>query len=213
MHCFWLFSTRFSDFVRGDDSKGSWFCVQRKKSSFIRSIESARSTRFIRRRRTGGSIVEAGAAMALLLPVLLIMMWAITEVSQYFVLKQQLAFVARQAARELSYAYGTLGYKTMNSGGGSSGTANTGDANYLSIVNGISVPGIINANSNTQFKVFFNIPNSPSLAQSYVTATVTYKSGANLPTFPWNPLKTGFLNFDTSGVVVNSSCSWPIPHS
>lgn len=161
----------------------------------------------------GGAIVEAGASMALLLPVLLILMWAITQVSQYFVLKQQLSFVARQAAREISYAYGTLGYTTMNSAGASSGAANTGDSNYLQIVNAISVPGVINANSNSQFKVYFTIPNAPSLSRSYVTATVTYKSGANLPTFPWNPLKTGFLKFDTTGVVINSSCSWPIPHS
>lgn len=165
------------------------------------------------RNRNGGAIVEAGASMALLLPVLLILMWAITQISQYFVLKQQLSFVARQAAREVSYAYGTLGYTSMNSGGASSGAANTGDSNYLQIVNAISVPGVINVNSNSQFKVYFNIPNSPSLAQSYVTATVTYKSSSNLPKFPWNPLNTGFLKFDTTGVVINSSCSWPIPHS
>jgi len=165
------------------------------------------------RNRKGGAIVEAGASMALLLPVLLILMWAITQVSQYFVLKQQLSFVARQAAREISYAYGTLGYTSMNSGGTGSGTANTGDSNYLQIVNAISVPGVINVNSSSQFKVTFNIPNAPNLSRSYVTATVTYKSGSNLPKFPWNPLNTGFLKFDTTGVVINSSCSWPIPHS
>lgn len=165
------------------------------------------------RSRSGGAIVEAGASMALLLPVLLILMWAITQVSQYFVLKQQLSFVARQAAREISYAYGTLGYTSINSGGVGSGAASSGDSNYLQIVNAISVPGVINANSSSQFKVYFTIPNSPNLSQSYVTATVTYKGGANLPKFPWNPLNTGFLRFDTTGVVINSSCSWPIPHS
>lgn len=178
---------------------------------------SMRSTKSMSRRKgrsaSGGAIVEAGASMALLLPVLLILMWAITQVSQYFVLKQQLSFVARQAAREISYAYGTLGYTSINSGGVGSGTANSGDSNYLQIVNAISVPGVINANSSSQFKVYFTIPNSPNLSQSYVTATVTYKGGSNLPKFPWNPLNTGFLRFDTTGVVINSSCSWPIPHS
>lgn len=188
-------------------------CFVVPQNKITKRTKYARKAGFNARTRSGGSIVEAGAAMALLLPVLMIMMWVITEVSQYFVLKQQLAFVARQAAREISYAYGTLGYTSMNSGGVGSGAANTGDANYLQIVNAISVPGIINANSNTQFKVFFTVPNSPSLARSFVTATVSYKNGPNLPTFPWNPLKTGFLNFDISGVVVNSSCSWPIPHS
>ncbi len=185
-------------------SKNSLILCHSKKPAF-------RST--ARRRNHGGAIVEAGASMALLLPVLLILMWAITQISQYFVLKQQLSFVARQAAKEISYGYGALGYKTMNSGGGGSGNANAGDSNYLAIVNAISVPGVINANSSTQFKVFFNIPNAPSLNQSYVTATVTYKSGANLPTLPSNPLNTGFLQFDTTGVTIKSSCSWPIPHS
>lgn len=189
------------------------FVVSKNCLSITKSIKSAKKPRLKRRTGNGGSIVEAGASMALLLPVLLIMMWAITEVAQYFVLKQQLAFVARQAAREISYAYGTLGYTSMNGGGVSSGSANAGDANYLAIVNGISVPSVINANSNTQFKVTFTIPNSPSMARSYVTAQVTYKNGANLPKFPWNPLSTGFLRFDISGVSVISSCSWPIPHS
>jgi Flp pilus assembly protein TadG len=191
------------------------FCMSKSKLQVSHSgRQPARNKHpYHSRNRNGGAIVEAGASMALLLPVLLILMWAITQVSQYFILKQQLSFVARQAAREISYAYGTLGYTSMNSGGGGSGAANTGDSNYLQIVNAISVPGVINVNSNSQFKVYFSIPNSPSLAQSYVTATVTYKSGTNLPKFPWNPLNTGFLKFDTTGVVINSSCSWPIPHS
>lgn len=193
--------------------KSHRFGMPKGRSCVSHLAEQKTKKIYYSRNRNGGAIVEAGASMALLLPVLLILMWAITQISQYFVLKQQLSFVARQAAREVSYAYGTLGYTSMNSGGASSGAANTGDSNYLQIVNAISVPGVINVNSNSQFKVFFNIPNSPSLSQSYVTATVTYKSGSNLPKFPWNPLNTGFLKFDTTGVVINSSCSWPIPHS
>jgi hypothetical protein len=193
--------------------KSHCFGMPKGRSCASQLAERKTKKVYYSRNRNGGAIVEAGASMALLLPVLLILMWAITQISQYFVLKQQLSFVARQAAREVSYAYGTLGYTSMNSGGASSGAANTGDSNYLQIVNAISVPGVINVNSNSQFKVFFNIPNSPSLSQSYVTATVTYKSGSNLPKFPWNPLNTGFLKFDTTGVVINSSCSWPIPHS
>lgn len=181
------------------------------RRSSRRFVESRRVYR--RRSRNGGAIVEAGAAMALLLPVLLIMMWAITQVSQYFVLKQQLAYVARQAAREIAYGYGTMKYTTMNSGGNSSGAAATGDSNYQNILNDISVPGVINPNSSSQFQVSFTIPNSPSLARSFVTATVTYQNGPNLPRFPWNPLQSGFLRFDTTGITIRSSCSWPIPHS
>jgi len=160
----------------------------------------------------GDSIIEAATAAALLLPILFIMMWVITEVSEYFVLKQQLAFVARQAAHEVANAYGKLGYTTMNSGGNSSGPANTGDANYLQIINAISVPGVINPNSRSQFQVNFRIPNSPGLSQAYVSATVTYKSGPGLPKFPWNPIQSGFLSFNIGAVEVNSTCCWPIPH-
>lgn len=175
-------------------------------------VEAGRRSRYMRS-PSGGAIVEAGASMALLIPVVLILIWAITQVSQYFILKQQLAYVARQAAREIAYGYGTMKYTTMNSAGNASGPAATGDSNYQNILNDISVPSVINANSSSQFQVRFTIPNSPSLARSFVTATVTYQNGPNLPRFPWNPLQTGFLRFDTTGIVIRSSCSWPIPHS
>lgn len=157
-------------------------------------------------------MVDAASSIALLLPIVMILLLVITQVSQYFVLKQQLAYVARQAAKEAAYAYGKLGYTGINSGGAVSGPANSADANYLQIVDHISVPGVINPNSPTQFRLYFNIPNAPSLAKSYVTATVTYKSGANLPAFPWNPLQTRFNQIDTGLIRVNSCCAWPIPH-
>ncbi len=186
------------------------------QSSFSRPTSSGRPWRSnIRRRRLqgGDSIIEAATAAALLLPILFIMMWVITEVSEYFVLKQQLAFVARQAAHEVANGYGKLGYTTMNSGGNNSGPANTGDANYLQIINAIAVPGVINSNSRSQFQVDFHIPNSPSLSQAYVTATVTYQAGPGLPKFPWNPIQSNFLSFNIGGVLVRSTGCWPIPHS
>jgi len=169
---------------------------------------------FARRRCSAGySIVEVTMAIALLLPLLLFTIYVITQISEYFVLKQQLAFVARQAAKEIAFAYGTQGLTQMNVGGSASGAANINNANYLQVVNGISVPGIINRNSASQFSVYFNIPNSPSLTKSYVTATVTYRNGAGLPVYPWNPLGAGFAGIDMSGIRVNSCCSWPIPHT
>lgn len=165
------------------------------------------------RTKSGATLVEAASAMAVLLPILILLILVVTQVGQYFVLKQQLAYVARQAARETAYAYGRQGLTSMNQGGTSSGIANVADANYQQILNRISVPSVINANSSTQFRVYFNIPNSPSLTKSYVTAVATYRSGPNLPVFPWNPLQSGLLRFDGSSIVVNSSCSWPIPHS
>jgi len=164
------------------------------------------------RSQIGASIVEAAASMAMLVPLFLLMILAIVEISAYFVLKQQVAYVARQAAHELAYSYGAMGNTTMNSNGKTSGAANTGDANYQSIIDNIAVPGVINQNSSTQFKTYFYIPNSPSMSQSYVQVAVTYKSGPNLPTFPWNPLDTSFASFNPFGVTVGSVCSWPIPH-
>jgi Flp pilus assembly protein TadG len=151
-------------------------------------------------------------AIALLLPLLILLMMAIIEISDYFVLKQLVAYVARQAAHEIAYGYGTLGYTTMNTNGASSGPANTSDPNYTTIVNSIAVPGVIKKNSSAQFKTYFHIPNSPSLSQSYVTVYVNYKSGPGLPDFPWVPLRIGGATFDAASTTVGSSCSWPIAH-
>lgn len=174
---------------------------------YLRAQSAARS-----RRNKASSLVEVLAAIGALLPVLILVIFAITQVSQYFVLKQQLAYVARQAARELAYAYGTQNLTSMNSGSPNSGPANLNDPNYQKIVNAISVPGVIGANSSPQFSVYFNIPNSPALTKSYVTASVFYRNGPNLPTYPWNPLSKGLIALDLSGLRVSSSCSWPIPH-
>ncbi|HEY9774824.1 MAG TPA: TadE family protein [Planktothrix sp.] len=166
-----------------------------------------------RQRIRGGAIVEASGAVALLVPLFMILLLSIAEISQYFVLKQQIAYVARQAAQELAYGYGVMGYTSMNSAGMSSGVANTRDSNYLNIINNIAVPGVINESSNPQFKASFYIPNSPSMSQSYVQVTVSYKSGPNLPSFPWNPLNSTFASFSMVGLTVGSACSWPIPHN
>lgn len=159
------------------------------------------------------ALMEAAAAIVMLLPIMLIVILVMLEVGDYFVLKQQLSYVARQAAREVAYSYGRLGYTTMNSGGSASGSAVATDPNYINIINHISVPGIINPNSQPQFQIYFNIPNSPSLSKSYITATVTFQTGPNLPQFPLNPFKAGLLRFDATGIPIRSTCSWPIPHS
>ncbi len=165
-----------------------------------------------RRSNRAAALAEVVGAIALLLPLLVGLMLVVIEVSDYFVIKQQIAYVARQAAHEIAYGYGTLGYKSMNSNGTSSGAANTSDANYAAIVNRIAVPGVIKNNSTTQFQTYFNIPNSPSMSQSYVTVYVNYKSGPGLPDFPWNPLRVGGATFNVASTVVGSTCSWPIAH-
>ncbi|CAN5289539.1 hypothetical protein BH10CYA1_BH10CYA1_28150 [soil metagenome] len=167
-----------------------------------------------RHRRTtkGATLAEVAGSIALLLPILMGLMMVIIEVSDYFVIKHLVAYVARQAAHELAYSYGSLGHTSMNSNGTTSGAANTGDATYLALINNIAVPGVIKKNSSAQFRTYFNIPNSPSMSQSYVTVTVTYRSGPGLPEFPWSPLKVGGATFDIASSTINSTCSWPIPH-
>jgi len=165
-----------------------------------------------RRKPQGATLAEVAGSIALLLPILMGLMMVIIEVSDYFVIKQLVAYVARQAAHEVAYSYGSLGHTTMNTNGIASGTANNSDADYLGLINNIAVPGVIKKNSSPQFRTFFNIPNSPSMSQSYVTVTVTYRSGAGLPDFPWIPLKVGGANFDLASSTICSTCSWPIPH-
>lgn len=160
----------------------------------------------------GSSIVEAGASMALLVPLLVLLMMFVVQVSQYFVIKQQLAYIARMVAKETANAYGKLNMTSMNSNHPLTGSANTSDANYQSIANGVSMPGVFNLNSGAQIQTQFVIPNSPSYTNAYVKATVTYANGPNLPTFPWSPLKAGWLNFSALGIQVRTSGSWPIPH-
>jgi len=158
------------------------------------------------------SIAEACAVMALSIPLLMLIVMVVIQFSEYFIIKQQLAYVARSVAYEVANGYGKSGLKSMNSGGNASGTANTSDPSYQEIVNNIAVPGVININSGGQFATSFVIPNSPSLSQSYVRCVVTYKNGTGLPQFPWNPLHADFNSYNPGSMKVISSASWPIPH-
>lgn len=171
-------------------------------------------TNRIRRRRLqrGAALAEMAGAMALLLPVLVGLMMFIIEVSDYFVIKQNVAYVARQAAHEIAYSYGTVGNTSMNTNGTSSGPANTADPKYAAIINNIAVPGVILQNSPAQFHTYFYIPNSPSLAQSYVTVYVNFQSGPGLPQFPWSPFHISGATFNAASSTVGSTCSWPIAH-
>ncbi|HEY9785337.1 MAG TPA: TadE/TadG family type IV pilus assembly protein [Candidatus Obscuribacterales bacterium] len=158
--------------------------------------------------------MEAGAALAFLLPLLILLMVFIIQTSQYFIIKQQLAYIARMAAKECANAYGKYGYTNIKSGAlHNSGAANTSDADYLAIVNGIACPGVFAVNSgNANIQVNFTFPTPGSLNGSYVTAQVRYANGPNLPVFPWNPVKGGFAVLNFSGITVRSSATWPIPH-
>jgi len=60
----------------------------------------------MKRKSSGGSIVEAAAALTVILPVVVLLTFAVVEVSYAFLLKSSLSQAARQAARDLAVGYG-----------------------------------------------------------------------------------------------------------
>jgi hypothetical protein len=185
-------------------------------------IRNRRTEREMRPRKTrtrssnsrGASLPEALAAMALLLPLILLSLMMVIEVSAYFTLKQGLAFVARRAAYELATAYSegehtsNKAYTGMNSGYPREGSGNTANANYNRILNAIGEPGVINTNSARQFTVSWT--NSTQNPQ-FVSVYVQYENGSGLPAFPWNPIGSLGVNFQLPPGLLGSSCIWPVP--
>lgn len=183
-----------------------------EKFSRKRKLTGSRS-----RSEHGGSIVEAGASIALLLPILILLMMFVVQLSVYFIIKQQLTCIARMVAHECANAYGKLNMHGINTGGTSSGVGNVNDTNYQEIVGiganpGVSCPGVFLINGSANIQTNFWIPNSPNMDGAYVVARVSYANGAGLPKFPFNPLSGNWAVLDFTGVTVRSSCSWPIPN-
>lgn len=58
------------------------------------------------RSKNGGVLCEAAAAIAVLLPVVVLLTFVVLEVSQSYLIKTSLAQGARQAARMLAISYG-----------------------------------------------------------------------------------------------------------
>ena len=141
------------------------------------------------------------------------LMMATMEISFYFVIRQQLAMVARELAHEIAYLYGdsTGSYTGMNSGHPASGNANAGDTNYSNEVAAIAVPGVVNVGTcNVTTK--FALPNGYGAKQGFVTCIVTYAGGSGLPAFPWSPIGTVGGVFSVGAMQVKSSAAWPIPY-
>lgn len=63
------------------------------------------NTKFLRR-RSGVSIAEAAAALSLLLPLMVCVLYVVLESSYAYLIKTSLTEGARQAGRDLSIAYG-----------------------------------------------------------------------------------------------------------
>jgi len=102
-------------------------------------------------------VAEGCSGYGLLLPLLVFAEMAITQISEYFVLRQQVAYVARQAAHEIAYAYGNLGYTGMNR------TASAQDGQYQRCQLLVDRQQYRRARSNqfnsgAQISTYFNIP-------------------------------------------------------
>jgi hypothetical protein len=124
----------------------------------------------INRRRSGVSLVEFGAAMALGLPLILIMLYAVLEANYLFTIRTHLDQATREAGRQLMSKY----QKDPT-------PANNTSANSNTVTNTINLPGFVVSSS--QFNVVYSYaPPSPST----VTVTCTYPTGgaAGLMPFP-----------------------------
>lgn len=122
------------------------------------------------RPRTGGSIVEAAAALTLLLPLVIITIFVTLEVSYAYLLKSSLSEAAREGARSLSIAYG-LDPTVANS----RSTANQKAFDKIRIYN------IVNDSLQFSDPTWVTTGDVPT-----VSVVVTYKSGQyGLPKFPY----------------------------
>lgn len=138
------------------------------------------------RKNNGQGLAEVVAATVFALPVLVVIMLALCEVSQFFLIETTLQNAARQAARDLAIDYTQIAGIDTNA---------TTQATY--VFNNIRYHNIVN--SSAQFYADFNEVDYPNT----VTVTVTYTSGSNgLPKFPnFDPLNLGSkLNLSSTSV-------------
>lgn len=127
------------------------------------------------RKEHGSSIVESAATLALLLPMAMLLIYVVVEVSYAYLLKTGLAQGARQAARALAIEYGKN--PTI------AGSRATQDS---LVFDKIKIQNIINS------KDQFDDPSfDTSSVPHTVQVTVRYKGGQyGLPFFPHpDPLK------------------------
>lgn len=136
------------------------------------------------RANNGAVIAETAAAMVLLLPITICIIFVILEASQAYLIQQSLDQAAREAARNLAVQYGQ-----NNSIAGNRITEDT------LVFDGIRIRAIVNSSSQFEDPTW-----NTSGAPPTVSVKVDYTSGQNgLPAFPNpDPLHLG-SNFKLSG--------------
>jgi hypothetical protein len=139
---------------------------------------------YVRRRSKGVGIAETAAALVILLPTIIFIVFMALEVSYAYLLKSTLSEGAREAARNLSIAYG---YDPTIVGDRAKSEAKSFDK--------IRIHNVINSSAQFSDPVWNTAADPPT-----VSVTVTYFSEQyNLPKFPNpDPLKLG-SNFILNG--------------
>lgn len=124
-----------------------------------------------RNRQRGSSIVEAAVSMVIIIPIVIMILFVGMEASQAYLIKEALTQGAREAARNLSVAYGQ----------DSNIQFDRAQQDAL-VFNNIRMASIINASAQFDNPVW-----NPNSSPPTVAVTVHYTSGQNgLPVFP-NP--------------------------
>lgn len=133
----------------------------------------------LRNRKRGAAIVDTAAALTLLLPVAMLMIYVAVEVSYAYLIKASLAQGARQAARGLAVAYGQNPL-----------VANDRSLQESMVFDHIRLHNIISANEQFDNPVF-----DTTASPHTVYVLVHYRGGQyGLPDFP-NPDPLGIRGY------------------
>lgn len=131
-----------------------------------------------RRRADGGMLAEATAALSLLFPILVLVIFVTLEASEAYVIARHMNNAAFLAARALAVKY--QAYPMIK----------TDSAAQQQIFNTIRIPNMVSGNMQFGSPVW-----STNQTPDTVTVSCRYLSGQGnppLPTFPrWNPLNLG----------------------
>ncbi len=140
------------------------------------------------RRRSGATIAESAASLALLLPLTFMIIFAVLEASYAFMIKNSLSQGARRAARDLSIAYGE-----------DPAIASSRALQETQVFDNIRIVNIINDSDQFDDPVWDTVGDPPT-----VTVNVRYQGGQySLPPFP-NPDPLGL----GSTFIINAGSSY-----
>lgn len=151
----------------------------------VGSLSSRGSAVAKARKQRGFTIAEAGASMALLLPLVIMLVFVVLEASYAYLIKTSMSQAAREAARDLAIAYGQ-----------NPAIASDRSLQDSLVFNNIRIPKMVASSQQFEDPVFDTAGNPPT-----VSVRVRYMGGQfGLPQFPNpDPLNLG------SGLVIDGT--------